>query len=79
MRNFIHVKDAVKAFMTILDKGSLGETYNIASRDEVSVMDLAKMLLGRMKPGEKIEEHIIKIQDRVFNDSRYHITALRLE
>lgn len=79
VRNFIHVKDTVSAFMTILDKGVLTETYNIASEDEISVMELAQILLKKLKPGENFNDWIIYTPDRNFNDSRYSITNAKLE
>ena len=51
VRAFIHVKDVVNAFDIILEKGVIGEIYNIGSDDneEYSVYDVAKMLIKKIK------------------------------
>lgn len=42
-RSFVYIADAVQAFFTVLFNGSSGEIYNVASDDEVSILDLAKI------------------------------------
>ena len=42
-RAFMHVFDTADAFMTILDKGEIGEIYNIGCDEgmEYSILDVA--------------------------------------
>jgi len=79
LRSFIHVDDVVSAFETIMYKGKIGETYNIGSHDEYSVMDVTKKLVEIIKPGENFDDWIEYVKDRDFNDQRYHIDTSKLE
>lgn len=45
IRNWIHVEDNVDAIMHVLDYGEIGDSYNIASPEEYSVMDIANMVM----------------------------------
>ena len=80
VRAFLHAYDTAKAFETILDKGSIGEIYNIGCNDgmEYSVMDIAKILIKLIKNTENYDEWIDYIEDRPFNDKRYYISNKKL-
>lgn len=78
-RNFIHVKDVGSAIEKILTKGSIGEIYNIGSKHEFSVMEIAEKLIKYLKNTDKIEDHIEFVEDRCFNDLRYSISNQKLK
>lgn len=80
-RSFIHVDDVVRAFEVILERGVIGEIYNIGShRNEYSVKELAYMLLDAFGViPEKYGEWIEWVEDRHFNDYRYFIGNAKLE
>jgi dTDP-glucose 4,6-dehydratase len=80
VRAFLHAYDTAKAFETILDKGSIGEIYNIGCNDgmEYSVMDIAKILIKLIKNTDNYDEWIDYIEDRPFNDKRYYISNNKL-
>jgi dTDP-glucose 4,6-dehydratase len=80
VRAFLHVNDVVTAFETILEKGKIGEIYNIGCDEhmEYSVMDVAKMLIRFIKKTEDYDEWIEYIEDRPFNDQRYYISNKKL-
>jgi UDP-glucose 4,6-dehydratase len=79
LRSFLHVNDTCSAFETILNKGQIGEIYNIGTHDEYSVMDVAKMLIKLIKNTNDYEPFIKFIEDRPFNDSRYFISNQKLK
>jgi dTDP-D-glucose 4,6-dehydratase len=81
VRAFLHVSDTVKAFECILEKGKIGEIYNIGCDDqmEYSVMDIAKILIERIKPNDLVEDWIEYVKDRPFNDKRYYISNEKLK
>lgn len=81
VRGFLHVDDTVKAFEAILDKGAIGEIYNIGCDDhmEYSVLQIAHMLIKLIKPNDSPDQWIQWIQDRPFNDSRYYISNSKLK
>lgn len=77
-RTFIHASDVAEGFSTIVDKGIIGEIYNIGSREEHSIIDLAKLTIKTLKPNENVEDWIKTVPDRDFNDQRYDITSDKL-
>jgi len=81
VRAFLHAYDTSKAFECILEKGMLGEIYNIGCDEEMeySVMDIAKILIKTIKNTENYEEWIEYIEDRPFNDQRYYISNQKLK
>ena len=81
LRSFLHVDDVCVGFQLILEKGIIGEIYNIGSDDntELSVLDVAKILIKKIKNTEKYEEWIEYIEDRPFNDKRYYISNQKLK
>ncbi len=56
VRGFLHFIDTIKAFECILNKGKIGEVYNIGCDEgmEYSVMDIAKILIKLIKKKQKI-------------------------
>ena len=81
VRAFLHAYDTAKAFECILEKGSIGEIYNIGCDEgmEYSVMEIAKILIKTMKNMEDYETWIEYVEDRPFNDQRYYISNQKLK
>ena len=81
VRAFLHTEDTVRAFETILEKGVIGEIYNIGCDDEMeySVLDVAKMLIKKIKNTDNYDEWITYIEDRPFNDQRYYISNQKVK
>ncbi|XVQ82608.1 NAD-dependent epimerase/dehydratase family protein [Microbispora siamensis] len=45
-RCFVHVRDVVRALVQLLDAdGAIGQTFNIGSGEEVSILELAKLII----------------------------------
>jgi len=76
VRAFLHVLDVCGALECILEKGQLGEIYNIGSDDhyEYSVLEIAQKLIRLIKNTEDYDKWITYIADRPFNDKRYYIS-----
>jgi len=77
-RNFLFVKDVARAFETILFKGKIGEIYNIGGTNEYENIDVAKQLIKLAGKSAEEKEYITFVEDRVFNDLRYHINSEKL-
>eukprot|EP00759_Apiculatamorpha_spiralis_P040248 PhF_6_TR38888/c0_g1_i1/m.58167/K12450/RHM; UDP-glucose 4,6-dehydratase len=77
-RTFIHAFDVARAFTMIVEKGILGEIYNIGTRDEHSVKEIANRLAALIKPSAPIDSLVTYIPDREFNDMRYDINSTKL-
>lgn len=75
LRSFLYVEDAVDAVLCILFQGEIGEIYNISSKDEISIYDLAIYLHAYIAPQKPFEDCITFIEDRNFNDKRYWIQS----
>jgi dTDP-glucose 4,6-dehydratase len=81
VRAFLHAYDTAKAFETILEKGVVGEIYNIGCDEkmEYSVLEVAKILIKLIKKSENYNEYIEYIEDRPYNDMRYYISNQKLK
>ncbi len=76
VRSYLYIDDVVEAFDTILHMGKAGETYNIGTKKERSVMDVAEEICNVF--GLNKEETIQFVEDRPFNDCRYFIEDTRM-
>ena len=76
---FMHIEDVVNAVDVVWKKGESGEIYNIASDDEISVMDVTKLMIKTITGSENYDKYITFIEDRPFNDSRYYICSQKLK
>jgi len=77
VRAFLHVKDVCRALTLVLEKGEVGEIYNIGSDEdsEYSVLEIARMLIKMVFPElEDVDKKITYVEDRPFNDKRYYIS-----
>ena len=81
VRAFLHAYDTASAFECILEKGEIGEIYNIGCDEgmEYSVVDIAKMLVKIIKNTDNYHEFIEYIEDRPYNDKRYYISNGKLK
>uniref|UniRef100_A0A6C0KYF0 NAD(P)-binding domain-containing protein n=1 Tax=viral metagenome TaxID=1070528 RepID=A0A6C0KYF0_9ZZZZ len=81
LRAFLHVNDVCTAVELILEKGTIGEIYNIGSDDhlEYSVTQIAEKLIKLLKNTDDYNKWITYIEDRPFNDKRYHISNDKLK
>jgi UDP-glucose 4,6-dehydratase len=79
VRGFLHAEDTAEAFACILEKGQIGEIYNIGTEIEYSVMDIAKILIKEICGTEDYTDWITYIPDRPFNDQRYYISNEKLK
>ncbi len=80
IRNFIHVYDVCTAVDIIINKGKIGEIYNIGSdhSNEYSVLEVAKKLIKNINKTDDYDNYIEYIEDRPFNDKRYFISNNKL-
>ena len=81
VRAFLHAYDTSKAFECILEKGITGEIYNIGCNEgmEYSVMEIAQILVKKMKPKDDLKDWIEFVEDRPYNDKRYYISNQKLK
>jgi dTDP-glucose 4,6-dehydratase len=78
-RAFMHVEDVVDAVEVVWKEGTPGEVYNIASDDEMTVMEVTKMIIETIKGTTDYDKWVDYVDDRPFNDQRYYICAKKLK
>ena len=81
VRAFLHVNDVCSALKLILEKGKIGEIYNIGSDDhhEYTVTQIAHMLIEKITKTTEYDKWISHIEDRPFNDKRYYISNQKVK
>ena len=83
VRDWLYVEDHADALLTVLDKGAIGETYNIGGHNERRNIDLVRMIcqdMDELAPKNHGHEDLIKfVTDRPGHDMRYAIDASKIE
>lgn len=83
VRDWLFVLDHCKGIRLALEKGKLGETYNIGGRNERENLYIAHTIcdvLDEMKPkSESYRNQITFVTDRPGHDFRYAIDATKIE
>jgi dTDP-glucose 4,6-dehydratase len=85
VRDWLYVLDHCRALRTVLERGRVGETYNVGGgnqRSNLEVVTIVCALLDEMVPESKFRPHrqLVKyVTDRPGHDRRYAIDARKLE
>ena len=84
IRDWLYVEDHAKALTTVLERGNIGETYNVGGRNErtnLQVVETICDLLDDMAPtSDGSRRRLISfVTDRPGHDHRYAIDASKLE
>jgi dTDP-glucose 4,6-dehydratase len=85
VRDWLYVVDHCLALRTVLDRGRIGETYNIGGgnqRSNLEVVTTVCALLDELLPESKFKPHLQLVKyvaDRPGHDRRYAIDARKLE
>lgn len=83
VRDWLYVLDHCKGIQLALEKGAIGETYNIGGRNERPNLYIAEAicdLLDELKPAKtSYREQITFVTDRPGHDFRYAIDASKIE
>ena len=84
VRAFLHVNDVCSALKLVLEKGEIGEIYNVGSDDqhEYTVTQIAHILIDKIiqeTDENKYDKCITYIEDRPFNDKRYYISNQKVK
>ena len=75
-RNWLHVADHCRGILAVLERGRIGEVYNIGGQDVVENLSMARRLL---RATGKTESLISYVQDRPGHDRRYALTCEKME
>jgi len=85
IRDWLYVNDHCSAIYQILDKGRIGEIYNIGGMNEKTNLEVVKAIcdiLDELKPkfdGKSYFDQIAFVNDRPGHDRRYAIDATKIQ
>ncbi len=85
VRDWLYVADHCSALRTVLERGRIGDTYNVGGGNQRSNLEVVKTLcalLDELVPQSKFKPHLNLVQyvtDRPGHDRRYAIDARKLE
>ncbi|KAL6543344.1 Rhm1p [Orobanche hederae] len=77
VRSYLYCEDVAEAFEVVLHKGEVGHVYNIGTKKERRVIDVANDIckLFNMDPDKNIQF----VENRPFNDQRYFLDDQKLK
>ncbi|WP_370311667.1 dTDP-glucose 4,6-dehydratase [Sagittula sp.] len=83
IRDWLYVEDHADALLLVLERGALGESYNIGGENERTNLELVKTLcaiLDELRPRKtgSYSEQITFVTDRPGHDARYAIDPSRI-
>ena len=83
VRDWLFVDDHARALDIIIERGRVGETYNVGGRNERRNIDVVRRIcavLDELSPADAPREKLIEfVTDRPGHDARYAIDATKLE
>ena len=85
IRDWLYVEDHCQAILTVLEKGQVGEKYNIGGHNEMTNIRIVHTLcdiLDASRPrsdGKSYREQISFVKDRPGHDLRYAIDASKIQ
>jgi dTDP-glucose 4,6-dehydratase len=75
-RDWLHVTDHCRGILAVLERGRIGEIYNIGGLDVVENLTIARRLLRATGKSESLLSHV---KDRPGHDRRYALTCDKIE
>ena len=85
VRDWLYVEDHAAALLTVIEKGTVGETYNIGGNNELQNITLVRLLcsiLDDLRPrpdGQSYANLITFVTDRPGHDHRYAIDNSKIK
>ena len=85
IRDWLYVKDHCLAIACVLDKGVVGETYNVGGNNEKTNLEVVQTIcatldqLRPLKNGKSYNDQITFVKDRPGHDRRYAIDASKIK
>ena len=76
VRDWLYVRDHCEAILRLLEKGKIGEIYNIGADNDQENLMVAKMILKLL---DKPESLIQFVEDRPGHDERYSMNYSKME
>jgi UDP-glucose 4,6-dehydratase len=77
VRSYLYCEDVAEAFEVVLHKGSIGHVYNIGTKKERTVLNVARDICNLFNLD--CEKSIRFVDNRPFNDQRYFLDDAKLK
>ena len=77
IRDWLYVEDHCDAIYTVLNKGRIGEAYNVGGNNEITNRVITETLIREM--GKNWDEVVTYVKDRPGHDRRYAIDATKIQ
>jgi len=74
-RDWLYVDDYIEAIVAVLEKGKIGEIYNVSGHNERTNLEVTKAILKLL---EKPESLIKYVEDRKGHDRRYAVDTSKI-
>lgn len=75
IRDWLHVRDHCAAIATVLEKGRVGEVYNVGGNNEKANIEIVRLILKELGKPESL---ITYVKDRPGHDRRYAIDNTKI-
>lgn len=75
IRDWLHVKDHCAALATVVEKGMIGEVYNVGGNNEKTNIEIVRLILKELGKPENLITHV---KDRPGHDKRYAIDNTKI-
>ena len=85
VRDWLYVRDHCEAIQTVINKGEIGETYNIGGDNEITNIQIVKAICDILdlkipyKDGSSYKDLITFVEDRPGHDFRYAIDSSKIK
>lgn len=76
VRDWIYVLDHNDAITLVLEKGKVGQVYNVGASREMPNIEIVKLILKKLGKGEDLIEYV---KDRPGHDRRYAIDSTKIQ
>jgi dTDP-glucose 4,6-dehydratase len=74
VREWLYVEDCARGILSIMQKGKLGEVYNLGSNEERQNIETIKLLLKTLGASRNMIQFV---KDRPGHDIRYKLSSLK--
>ena len=75
VRDWLYVEDHCSAIDVVIQKGVMGEVYNVGGNNECTNINIVKLILAALGKGEELIAHV---RDRPGHDRRYAIDNTKI-
>ncbi len=75
VRDWLYVEDHCSAICAVLEKGGVGEIYNVGGNNERANLEIVKLITKELGKGENLITHV---SDRMGHDRRYAIDNTKI-